>query len=46
MPDSPVLDLGFARLDLGRQQRQGFAAAGIEYAPFSSGSLNVTGHGR
>jgi Protein of unknown function DUF111 len=25
MPDSPVLDLGFARLDLGREQRQGLA---------------------
>lgn len=31
MPDSPVLDLGFARLDLGREQRQGLAE--VVYAP-------------
>jgi pyridinium-3,5-biscarboxylic acid mononucleotide synthase len=31
VPDSPVLDLGFARLDLGREQRQGLAE--VVYAP-------------
>lgn len=31
MPDSPVLDLGFARLDLRREQRQGLAE--VVYAP-------------
>jgi NCAIR mutase (PurE)-related protein len=31
MSDSPVLDLGFARLDLGREQRQGLAE--VVYAP-------------
>ena len=31
MPDSPVLDLGFARLDLGHEQRQGLAE--VVYAP-------------
>jgi pyridinium-3,5-biscarboxylic acid mononucleotide synthase len=31
MPDSPVLDLGFARLDLRREQRQGIAE--VVYAP-------------
>ncbi len=31
MPDSPVLDLGFARLDVGREQRQGLAE--VVYAP-------------
>jgi hypothetical protein len=31
MTDSPVLDLGFARLDLGREQRQGLAE--VVYAP-------------
>ncbi len=36
MPDSPVLDLGFARLDLGREQRQGLAE--VVYAPASPGA--------
>jgi pyridinium-3,5-biscarboxylic acid mononucleotide synthase len=31
MSDSPVLDLGFARLDLGRERRQGLAE--VVYAP-------------
>jgi hypothetical protein len=31
MPDSPVLDLGFARLDLRRERRQGIAE--VVYAP-------------
>jgi hypothetical protein len=31
MPDSPVLDLGFARLDLGRERRQGLAE--VVYGP-------------
>jgi pyridinium-3,5-biscarboxylic acid mononucleotide synthase len=35
MPDSPVLDLGFARLDLGREQRQGLAE--VVYAPGKTG---------
>lgn len=34
MPDSPVLDLGFARLDLGREQRQ--VLAEVVYAPGKS----------
>ena len=34
MPDSPVLDLGFARLDLGREQRQGLPE--VVYAPGKS----------
>jgi pyridinium-3,5-biscarboxylic acid mononucleotide synthase len=31
MADSPVLDLGFARLDLGREKRQGIAE--VVYGP-------------
>lgn len=31
MPDSPILDLGFARLDLGRERRQGLAE--VVYGP-------------